>query len=108
MSSSAQQKNIAEGRHPVDPKDPHIQEIAAWAVAEYDKEHGKHLVYVKTLKAEEERNIGSTRYFIDLEASDDCKINKYSAKVLEIENQAHTKKLEEFKQKENAPILVAN
>uniref|UniRef100_A0A803LIC5 Uncharacterized protein n=1 Tax=Chenopodium quinoa TaxID=63459 RepID=A0A803LIC5_CHEQI len=71
--------------------------------------NGKHLVYVRTLKGDQKDEPGSTRYFIDLQASDDLKINTYYAQVLEIAGLTPTKKkLEVFKRQENAPIAVAN
>ncbi|XP_021770794.1 putative cysteine proteinase inhibitor 7 [Chenopodium quinoa] len=108
MSSSVQLKNTSGGYKPVDPNDPKIQEVAAWAIAEHNKQKGTDLVYKRTLKAAREDMIGSTRYFIDLEASEGCKTNKYYAQVLEIVCQTPTKELEVFMLQENAPIPVAN
>ncbi|XP_021755263.1 putative cysteine proteinase inhibitor 7 isoform X2 [Chenopodium quinoa] len=109
MSSSAQQKNTGGGHHEdIDPNDPYIQEIAKWAVDEHNSQKGTHLVYKKTLKAARECITGSTRYFIELEASEGCKTNKYYAQVLELVCQTPIRKLEVFEPRINAPIAVAN
>uniref|UniRef100_A0A803M4R3 Cysteine proteinase inhibitor n=1 Tax=Chenopodium quinoa TaxID=63459 RepID=A0A803M4R3_CHEQI len=118
MSSSAQQKNTGGGHHEdIDPNDPYIQEIAKWAVDEHNSQKVNicklildmgHTWCKKTLKAARECITGSTRYFIELEASEGCKTNKYYAQVLELVCQTPIRKLEVFEPRINAPIAVAN
>ncbi|XP_021748758.1 uncharacterized protein LOC110720533 [Chenopodium quinoa] len=96
MSSSDQQENTLGGRHPVDANGLKIQEVAAWAVAEYNKKQGTNLKFEKVLRAEQDGNIGSTTYYIDLEASEDCKTNNYYAQVIEIITETPIKELQKF------------
>ncbi|XP_021770792.1 multicystatin-like [Chenopodium quinoa] len=114
MNSVAQQKNI-HGPVPVDPNSPKIQEVAAWALNEHNKEqNGANLVYERVLKAEQEL-VDGVMYYIDLEASvnvsdGNMKIrNKYYAKVFE-QDWTDTLKLEEFKPllQKNEGVAVAN
>ncbi|XP_021755258.1 cysteine proteinase inhibitor A-like [Chenopodium quinoa] len=108
MNSCAQQKSMPGGLVPADPNSPKIQEIAAWAVGQYNKEQGTCLEYVKALKAEQQV-VAGMMYYIELEAVDGCLMNKYYAKVFD-QSWTQTRKLEEFKclLQENDRVAVAN
>ncbi|XP_021756375.1 cysteine proteinase inhibitor A-like [Chenopodium quinoa] len=105
---SAQPTKNLGGLQPVEPTNPKIQEIAAWAVEEHNKEQGTCLEYEKVLKAEQQV-VAGMMYYIELEAANGCLMNKYFAKVFD-QSWTQTRKLEEFKcmRQDNERIAIAN
>ncbi|MQM16017.1 hypothetical protein Taro_048970 [Colocasia esculenta] len=61
-------------------KDPHVQEIAEFAVAEYNKQAGKALVFVSVVSGEQQVVTG-TNYKLVIEAEDCSVIKTYEAVV---------------------------
>ncbi|MQM15186.1 hypothetical protein Taro_048125 [Colocasia esculenta] len=61
-------------------KDPHVVEIVEFAVAEYNKQAGKALVFVSVVSGEQQV-VAGTNYKLIIEAEDCCVIKTYEAVV---------------------------
>lgn len=79
--------------------DPHVAEIAEFAVTEYDKQSGKNLKLVKVIKGETQV-VSGTNYRLLLTVKNESVTKNYTAQVLE-KSWIHFKNLTSFK-----PLLL--
>ncbi|CAO2834796.1 unnamed protein product [Amaranthus hypochondriacus] len=63
------QKNKIGVWVPVDSKSPTIKHISAWAVKDYNEDHGENLKFEEAFEAEEQEVIGGVNFRIGLWAS---------------------------------------
>ncbi|TKY53950.1 Cysteine proteinase inhibitor 5 [Spatholobus suberectus] len=70
------------GWSPIDINDPHVTEIANYAVTEYDKRYGEMLKFEKVIKADTQIVTG-INYRVTLTASNGSSYNNYIAIVWE-------------------------
>ncbi|KAJ0973624.1 hypothetical protein J5N97_015589 [Dioscorea zingiberensis] len=62
--------------------DPHILDIAKFAVSEYNKESGSHLIFQKIVSGMYQV-VAGTNYLLIIEAMDGTELSNYEAKVFE-------------------------
>ncbi|KAK2376803.1 cysteine proteinase inhibitor [Trifolium repens] len=77
---------------PVDINDPHVIEIANFAVTEYNKENTKNLKFEKVINGVSSTINDETSYRLTLQASDGSSSNNYGAVVIEKPSKNYTLK----------------
>ncbi|PNX67836.1 cysteine proteinase inhibitor 5-like protein [Trifolium pratense] len=82
-TASSAARSVPGGWSPIDNiNDPHITEIANYAVTEYDKRSGAKLKFEKVIKGESQV-VAGTNYHLTLSAADGSDSNNYEAFVYE-------------------------
>ncbi|KAK7410980.1 hypothetical protein VNO78_02267 [Psophocarpus tetragonolobus] len=83
FSNAARSDALVGGWSPIkDVKDPHVVEIANYAVTEYDKRSGAKLKLLSVVKGETQV-VAGTNYHLVLETTNDAATKNYRALVLE-------------------------
>jgi cystatin-C len=77
---------------PVDINDPHVIEIANFAVTEYNKENSKNLKFEKVINGVSSTINDETSYRLTLAANDGSSSNNYGAVVIEKPSKNYTLK----------------
>ncbi|KAM0950356.1 putative Cystatin domain-containing protein [Dioscorea sansibarensis] len=95
-STTAKKPPLLGGSHPIkNLKDPHILDIANFAVTEHNKEAKSNLIFQRVIKGKIQV-VQGLDYYLILEAKDGTKICKYEAVVWEME-WLHFRNLTSFK-----------
>jgi cystatin-C len=83
ISDAVKKDALVGGWTPIkDTKDPHVAEIAQFAVTEYGKQSGVKLILVKVVKGETQV-VSGTNYHLVLAAKDKSVTKSYEARVWE-------------------------
>jgi len=83
LASAARNQALPGGYSPINPNDPHVIEIANFAVTEYDNKKGTDLKLEKVIKGESETIAAGTNYRLTISAihGSESKPNFYNATV---------------------------